>query len=75
MIAYDAVNHGSSTHHPEMSYINMAHDLINLMEKLKIEKSLLIGINDWCFMFVCVFLLCFVLLMEETKRTPIAYQS
>lgn len=43
VITYDAVNHGTSSHHPEMSYIDMAHDLVNLMKKLKLKKSLLIG--------------------------------
>jgi len=43
VIAYDAVNHGNSSHHPDMSYPDLADDLVTLMDKFELEQSLLIG--------------------------------
>jgi len=43
VIAVDAVNHGLSSHHPDMSYHDMAEDLINFLDSLDIERSLLVG--------------------------------
>lgn len=43
MITVDARNHGDSPHSSEMSYLEMAKDVIQLLESLKIEKSVLIG--------------------------------
>ncbi|XP_057294793.1 protein ABHD11-like isoform X3 [Hydractinia symbiolongicarpus] len=43
VITYDCVNHGDSSHHDEMSYNDLAHDLIALLNQLDISKVLLIG--------------------------------
>lgn len=43
VITYDAVNHGSSGHHNSMSYVDMSTDLVRLLDKLNIEKAILIG--------------------------------
>lgn len=39
IIVYDAVNHGTSSHHESMSYHNMALDLVTILEKLDINKE------------------------------------
>lgn len=39
VISYDAVNHGGSPHHNNMSYHDMAIDLVELLEKLNISKQ------------------------------------
>lgn len=43
VVAYGAVNHGSSSHHSDMSYKSMAADLFRLMDQLEIPKAILIG--------------------------------
>lgn len=43
MISYDAVNHGVSGQHPDMSYIDMSKDLVNLMNQLDVQRSIIIG--------------------------------
>jgi len=42
IIAYDAVNHGTSSQHKSMSYHNMALDLVTILEKLDINKETII---------------------------------
>lgn len=43
VISYDAVNHGVSGQHPDMSYIDMSKDLVNLMNQLDVQRSIIIG--------------------------------
>jgi len=43
VIAYDAVNHGRSSHHHSMSYEDMAKDLVTLLDQLEIDKAITIG--------------------------------
>jgi len=43
VITYDAVNHGLSAHHQDMSYIDMAEDLLSLMDRLHVEQTTIIG--------------------------------
>jgi len=39
VICYDSVNHGSSSHHASMTYHALAHDMINFLELIDIDKS------------------------------------
>ncbi|XP_065663514.1 sn-1-specific diacylglycerol lipase ABHD11 isoform X2 [Hydra vulgaris] len=43
VVAFDSVNHGSSSHHSDMSFEAMVYDLQNLLKKLQIKKSILVG--------------------------------
>jgi esterase len=43
VVALDARNHGDSDHHPVMDYLTMRDDLLGVMDKLKVEKSVLLG--------------------------------
>ena len=43
VICYDAVNHGCSDSHDDMSYKDMALDLVILLEKLNLNKFSCIG--------------------------------
>lgn len=43
VIAVDARNHGDSPHSSDMSYKDMADDIIHLMQDLGLEKALLVG--------------------------------
>ena len=43
VVTYDAVNHGLSSHDENMSYHHMSYDLVNLLDRLEIEKTVLIG--------------------------------
>ena len=43
VVTYDQVNHGNSSHHPSMSYGDLANDLVSLMDILDIPKAILIG--------------------------------
>ena len=43
VLTVDAVNHGESSHHPHMSFIDMADDLIALIDRLEMETPLLVG--------------------------------
>ncbi|XP_032668342.1 protein ABHD11-like isoform X2 [Odontomachus brunneus] len=43
VIAVDARNHGDSPHTSDMSYKDMAEDIIHLMHDLGLEKALLVG--------------------------------
>ncbi|CAK9796052.1 Protein ABHD11 [Anthophora quadrimaculata] len=43
VITIDARNHGDSPHSTDMTYSHMAQDIVQLMNDLKFEKSVLIG--------------------------------
>lgn len=43
VVTYDAVNHGKSSHHAQMTYHDLAADLFHLMDQLEIPKAILIG--------------------------------
>ena len=41
--AVDCRNHGESFHNPSMTYKEMANDIINLMDNVSLQKTILIG--------------------------------
>lgn len=43
MISVDARNHGESEHSHDMSYESMAEDMLDLMSKLNLKKTVLLG--------------------------------
>ncbi|XP_076435074.1 sn-1-specific diacylglycerol lipase ABHD11-like isoform X2 [Babylonia areolata] len=43
VVTLDARNHGDSEHTPIMDYLTMRDDLLGVMDKLKVEQSILIG--------------------------------
>lgn len=43
VVSYDAVNHGDSSHNPQMSFHNMSDDLIALMDRLHVQRGTLVG--------------------------------
>ncbi|CAK9829759.1 Protein ABHD11 [Anthophora retusa] len=43
VITVDARNHGDSPHSTDMTYSHMAQDIVQLMNDLKFEKSVLVG--------------------------------
>ena len=43
IFAVDCRNHGGSFHNPSMTYEEMANDIINLMDNVSLEKTILIG--------------------------------
>lgn len=43
IIQVDLRNHGKSFHHPEMNYLAMAQDVINLLDYLELEQANILG--------------------------------
>ncbi|KAL8624688.1 hypothetical protein ACOMHN_038234 [Nucella lapillus] len=43
VVTLDARNHGDSEHAPVMDYLTMRDDLLGVMDKLKVEQSILVG--------------------------------